>query len=163
MDLCFVTEGESYRDVLARSGLRPAPAAGEIVDADGRVLATHDGIEQFTVGQRRGLGVATGEKLYVIGLDAERSRVVVGEEAGLYRESCIVERLRWIPFERPSGPQPATVRIRSSHAGAAAIVTDRGDGTATIRFDEAQRAVTPGQAAVFYDGDLVLGGGWITW
>ena len=162
MDLCFVTEGESYRDVLARAGLGPAPTAGEIVDADGRVLATHGGIEQFTVGQRRGLGVATGEKLYVIGLDAARARVVVGDEAGLYRDACTVERVRWIPFERPGGPQAATVRIRSSHAGAAATVTDRGDGTATVSFTDAQRAVTPGQAAVFYDGDLVLGGGWIT-
>jgi len=162
MDLCFVTEGESYRDVLARAGLGPSPTAGEIVDGEGRVLATHEGIEHFTVGQRRGLGVATGEKLYVIGLDAARARVVVGDEAGLYRESCTVERVRWIPFERPGGPQAAAVRIRSSHAGAAATVTDRGDGTATVVFDEAQRAVTPGQAAVFYDGDLVLGGGWIT-
>jgi tRNA-specific 2-thiouridylase len=162
MDLCFVTEGESYRDVLARSGLGPKATAGDIVDAFGRVLATHGGIERYTVGQRRGLGVATGEKLYVIGLDAARARVVVGDEADLYRESCTVERLRWIPFDRPGGPQPATVRIRSSHAGARAVVTDRGDGTARVAFDEAQRAVTPGQAAVFYDGDLVLGGGWIT-
>lgn len=162
MDLCFVTEGESYRDVLARSGLGPEPKAGEIVNTDGRVLATHVGIEQFTIGQRRGLGVATGEKLYVIGLDAARARVVVGDEADLYRESCTVERVRWIPFERPTGSQPATVRIRSSHGGARAVVNDRGDGTATVSFDEPQRAVTPGQAAVFYDGDLVLGGGWIS-
>jgi tRNA-specific 2-thiouridylase len=131
------------------------------VDAEGRVLATHEGIERFTVGQRRGLGLATGEKLYVIGLDPARARVVVGDEADLYRESCTVERVRWIPFERPGGPQRVTVRIRSTHAGASAVVTDRGDGTAVVSFDEAQRAVTPGQAAVFYDGDLVLGGGWI--
>ncbi len=162
MDLCFVTEGESYRDVLGRSGLGPAPTAGEIVDTKGHVLAKHEGIEQFTIGQRRGLGLATGEKLYVIGLDALSSRVVVGDETELYRDSCTIERVRWIPFERPSGKQRATVRIRSSHAGAGALVKDRGDGTASIRFDEPQRAVTPGQAAVFYDGDLVLGGGWIT-
>jgi tRNA-specific 2-thiouridylase len=162
MDLCFVTEGESYRDVLTRSGLGPIAVAGEIVNTKGQVLATHAGIEQFTVGQRRGLGVSTGEKLYVIGLDAPRARVVVGNESDLYRETCTLERVRWIPFDRPVGPQRAEVRIRSSHAGAAAVVTDRGDGTATVRFDTAQRAVTPGQAAVFYDGDLVLGGGWIT-
>jgi len=161
MDLCFVTEGESYRDVLARAGLGPDATAGEIVNADGDVLARHRGIEHFTVGQRRGLGVATGEKLYVIGLDPARARVVVGGESDLYRESCTLERVRWIPFARPGGPLRATVRIRSSHAGAPAFVTDRGDGTAVVSFDEAQRAVTPGQAAVFYDGDLVIGGGWI--
>jgi tRNA-specific 2-thiouridylase len=162
MDLCFVTEGESYRDVLARSGFAAPPIAGEIVDATGRVLATHGGIEQFTVGQRRGLGVATGEKLYVIGLDAAGARVVVGDESELYREACTLERVRWIPFDNPGGPQRASVRIRSSHAGAAARIIDQGGGTAVVRFDEAQRAVTPGQAAVFYDGDLVLGGGWIS-
>jgi tRNA-specific 2-thiouridylase len=162
MDLCFVTEGESYRDVLARAGLGPKPPGGEIVNAEGRVLAEHGGIEQFTVGQRRGLGVATGEKLYVISLDPVSSRVVVGGESDLYRDSCTLERVRWIPFEKPGGPQRATVRIRSSHPGATAIVTDRGHGTATVSFDEAQRAVTPGQAAVFYDGNLVLGGGWIS-
>lgn len=162
MDLCFVTEGESYRDVLARAGLGPASIAGEIVNADGDVLARHDGIDNFTVGQRRGLGLATGEKLYVIGLDPQTSRVVVGDESALFRESCVVERVRWIPFDRPGGPQRATVRIRSSHAGAPALITDRGDGTAVVSFDEAQRAVAPGQAAVFYDGDLVMGGGWIT-
>ena len=162
MDLCFVTEGESYRDVLARSGLGPKPVAGTIVATDGRVLAAHDGVSRFTVGQRRGLGLATGEKLYVIGIDAASARVTVGEEADLYRESCRVERVRWIPFARPGGPVTASVRIRSSHAGAPAVVTDRGDGTAVVAFDQPQRAVTPGQAAVFYDGDLVLGGGWIT-
>ncbi len=162
MDLCFVTEGESYRDVLARSGYGDSSSAGEIVDRAGKVLAAHSGVGRFTVGQRRGLGIANGEKLYVIGIDASRSRVVVGDESQLYREACIVERVRWIPFERPGGPQPATVRIRSNHAGARATITDRGDGTAGIAFEAPQRAVTPGQGAVFYDGDLVLGGGWIS-
>ena len=126
MDLCFVTEGESYRDVLARSGLRHAPAAGEIVDADGRVLATHGGIEQFTVGQRRGLGVATGEKLYVIGLDAERSRVVVGEEAGLYRASSSVSAGSRSSAPAAHSPQPCASdrvtrgRQRSSQIAATA-------------------------------------------
>jgi tRNA-specific 2-thiouridylase len=162
MDLCFVTEGESYRDVLARSGLAPSPAAGEIVDTRGNVLGSHAGVGQFTVGQRRGLGLASAGKLYVIGLDAVSRRVVVGDEAELYSDACTVERVRWIPFDRPNGSLTATVRIRSSHPGAPAVVTDRGDGSAGISFKEPQRAIAPGQAAVFYDGDLVLGGGWIS-
>jgi len=161
MDLCFVTEGETYRDVLSRHGLRPKPEPGTIVDTEGHVLATHDGIEKFTVGQRRGLGLASGRKLYVIGIDAASAKVVVGPDASLYRESCTLERVRWIPFERPGGRQRAVVKIRSNHAGSGAVITDRADGTAVVLFDEPQRAVTPGQAAVFYDGDLVLGGGWI--
>jgi tRNA-specific 2-thiouridylase len=161
MDLCFVAEGESYRDVLARRGLTDGEDAGDIVTSSGDVLGSHSGVAGFTVGQRRGLGLATGEKLYVIGIEPASRRVVVGDERDLYRESCIVERVRWIPFEKPGGPVPARVRIRSGHEGVEAAVTDRGDGTASIAFSTAQRAVTPGQAAVFYDGDLVLGGGWI--
>jgi tRNA-specific 2-thiouridylase len=162
MDLCFVGDGESYRDVLARSGLSTRSSAGDVVDTAGRKLADHDGIAGFTVGQRRGLRVASGEKLYVLEVDAARARVVVGPEAALYRETCTVERVRWIPFDRPVGTLTATVRIRGRHAGAPATITDRGDGTATIGFDAPQRAITPGQAAVFYDGELVLGGGWIS-
>jgi tRNA-specific 2-thiouridylase len=161
MDLCFVTAGETYRDVLARAGFAPPASAGEVVDKAGRVLATHEGIGRFTIGQRRGLGIATGEKLFVVGLDASKNQVTVGDEKDLYRESCVVERVRWLPFDRPGGPIRARVRIRSGHDGNAATVTDRGDGSAAIVFDAPQRAVTSGQAAVFYDGDLVLGGGWI--
>jgi tRNA-specific 2-thiouridylase len=161
MDLCFVTEGESYRDVLAKRGIGTSPRPGEIVDGTGSVIGAHRGIEAFTVGQRRGLGLASATPLYVVAIDAATDRVIVGPESDLYRESCVVERVRWIPFERPGGPVAATVRIRSGHAGAAATVRDAGDGTATIAFDAPQRAIAPGQAAVFYDGDLVLGGGWI--
>lgn len=161
MDLCFVAEGETYRGVLARHGLARSSGAGEIVDGEGSVLGRHDGVEAFTVGQRRGLGVASPTKLYVIGIEAEARRVVVGADRELMADSCVVDRTRWIPFEHPGGEIRCAVRIRSSHAGAEASVRDRGDGTAEVRFDDAQRAVTPGQAAVFYDGDLVLGGGWI--
>jgi tRNA-uridine 2-sulfurtransferase len=161
MDLCFVTEGESYRDVLARRGVAVGDDAGDIVTASGDVLGSHTGVAGFTVGQRRGLGLATGEKLYVIGIEPAARRVVVGDERDLYRESCTVERVRWIPFDRPTGSVRARVRIRSGHDGVDAVVTDRGEGTATIVFGDPQRAVTPGQAAVFYDGDVVLGGGWI--
>ncbi|HEX4823271.1 MAG TPA: tRNA 2-thiouridine(34) synthase MnmA [Candidatus Polarisedimenticolaceae bacterium] len=155
MDLCFVAKGESYRGMVGTG------VAGEIVDRSGRALGSHGGIAQFTIGQRRGLGVATGGKLYVIALDAAAHRVVVGEEKDLYRETCTIDRVRWLPFDRPAGALRATARIRSGHEGVIAEVRDHGDGTATVTFEEAQRAVTPGQAAVFYDGDLVLGGGWI--
>ena len=161
MDLCFVAEGESYREVLGRHAPGAGREGGEIVDGAGRVLGRHDGIGRFTVGQRRGLGLASGDRLYVIGIDAPARRVIVGDEASLLAEGCVVARVRWIPFERPAGTLRATVRVRSTHAGVAATVVDRGDGTADVRFEEPQRAITPGQAAVFYDGDLVLGGGWI--
>ena len=88
-------------------------------------------------------------------------QVVVGEKDALLTDTCTLERTRWIPFERPQGPLRATVRIRAGHAGAEATLDDHGDGTATVRFDAPQSAVAPGQAAVAYDGDLVLGGGWI--
>ena len=155
MDLCFVAKGESYRGVVGDG------TSGTIVDRAGDLLGRHGGIAQFTIGQRRGLGLATGEKLYVIGLDAPAGKVVVGAESDLYRDACSVERVRWIPFERPRGPVRCRARIRSGHDGVASLVRDHGDGTASVTFDEPQRAVTPGQAAVFYDGDLVLGGGWI--
>jgi len=161
MDLCFVARGESYREFLARNALWPAAEAGEIVDRDGRVLGEHQGVANFTVGQRRGIGVASQDKLYVLGIDAASRRVTVGGADGLVRERCVIERTRWIPFERPGRGLRARVRIRSTHDGAGATVTDLGDRRAEIRFDEPQRAITPGQAAVAYDGDLVLGGGWI--
>jgi tRNA-specific 2-thiouridylase len=161
MDLCFASKGDSYHDVLARSGLTPSTTGGEIVDRRGERLGAHEGVSRFTVGQRRGLGIASPSPLYVLEIDAPGNRIVVGEERDLYRESAVVERVRWIPFDRPSGPVTATVRIRSNHEGARASIVDHGDGTASIRFETAQRAIAPGQAAVFYDGDLVLGGGWL--
>ena len=105
--------------------------------------------------------IAADRPLYVLRIEPAERRVVVGDAQDLMRDECTVERVRWIPFERPNGPVRASVRIRSSHAGAAATLTDLGDGRARIRFDEPQRSLAPGQAAVAYDGDLVLGGGWI--
>jgi tRNA-specific 2-thiouridylase len=161
MDLCFVSAGDSYRGFLASRGLTPADAGGEIVDTAGRVLGTHPGISHYTVGQRRGLGVSAARPLYVVRVERDTRRVVVSSEDDLYRESCVIERVRWIPFDRPHGPLRATVRIRSGHGGAEATLTDHGDGRATVRFFEPQKAIAPGQAAVAYDGDVVLGGGWI--
>jgi tRNA-specific 2-thiouridylase len=161
MDLCFVPRGESYRRFLSSCGLGGDAADGEIVDTDGGVLGTHRGVANFTVGQRKGLGISADRRLYVVAIDEASRRVVVGGDEDLLRERCTLERVRWVPFERPRGEVRATVRIRSTHEGAPASVLDLGEGRAEVRFDEPQRAITPGQAAVAYDGDLVLGGGWI--
>ncbi len=161
MDLCFVREGESYRDFLRRVGLAPADGEGDVVNGAGDVIGRHRGVADFTVGQRRGIGVSSDRKLYVLGVDPERKTVTVGEDSDLRRESCIIERTRWIPFDRLGGVMRASVRIRSTHQGSPAKIVDLGGRRAELRFDEPQRAITPGQAAVAYDGDLVLGGGWI--
>jgi len=161
MDLCFVGRGEDYRQFLERNELLADDTPGEIVDESGQALGRHDGLTGFTVGQRRGIGVASDRRLYVLRTEPESRRVVVGEDDSLYDNECVAEKVRWIPFERPQGPLRARVRIRSTHDGAPATVTDLGDGRARIRFDGPQRAITPGQAVVAYDGDLVLGGGWI--
>jgi tRNA-specific 2-thiouridylase len=151
----------SIHEFLERQGRTPGEGGGEIVDREGRVLGRHEGVANFTVGQRRGLGVSSNHPLYVLGIEPAGRRVVVGGRDELLEERCIIERTRWIAFERPGRDLRARVRIRSNHEGADATVRDLGEGRAEIRFDDAQRAVTPGQAAVAYDGDLVLGGGWI--
>jgi tRNA-specific 2-thiouridylase len=161
MDLCFVAVGDDYRALLERERGTAAGKQGEMVDREGNVLASHDGIGRFTVGQRKGLGVQGTDKLYVIGIDPGTDRVTIGGGEDLMSGTCIIDRVRWIPFEKPTGPVRGTVRIRSTHEGAEAIITDHGDGSATVKFDEPQGAITPGQAAVAYDGDVVLGGGWV--
>jgi len=162
MDLCFVDRDESYRDYLKRRGIERSDRAGEIVDRQGISLGKHDGISGFTVGQRKGLGLTSPTPLYVLQIDRDSSRVVVGEDEELLEDRCVIERTRWIPFEKLGGELRATVRIRAGHDGAEATIRDLGDRRAEIRFDEPQRAVSPGQAAVAYDGDYVLGGGWIS-
>lgn len=159
MEICFVPDND-YGRFLEQARLVERHR-GEIVDLHGRVLGQHDGIEFFTVGQRRGLGIAAAQPLYVVELDAGRNRVVVGDAAALERDEFVVERCNWIPFERPPAALEATVKIRYNHPGTTATIEPRADGTAAIRLAEPQRAITPGQACVFYQDDLVLGGGWI--
>jgi tRNA-specific 2-thiouridylase len=125
------------------------------------VLAEHGGIHNFTVGQRKGLGVAVGSPLFVIRLEPEKNRVVVGPERELFHRRFVVRDLNWI---RPVGEGEAVeahVKIRHNHPGAPARVESHGAGEAVVTFHQPQRAITPGQASVFYDGDEVLGGGWI--
>ncbi|HXV37271.1 MAG TPA: tRNA 2-thiouridine(34) synthase MnmA, partial [Myxococcota bacterium] len=159
-EICFVPDGD-YAQAVERIRPGALPGAGEIVDGIGRVLGTHRGIHHFTVGQRRGLGVAAARPLYVTQLDAARNRVVVGEAAALEAKGARLARVSWVAGEAPARALRASVRVRHRHAGAAATVEPRAGREALLHFDEPVRAVTPGQAAVLYDGDVVLGGGWI--
>ena len=138
--------------------------AGELVTTAGEVVGRHDGIQNFTVGQRKGLGVATGSALYVIELRGDKKQVVVGGPDELLAKTMVVRRLNWIAIEALREPMRVTVKIRNRHEPAAATISANGaDGADAVRvdFEQAQRAITPGQAAVFYDGDVVVGGGWI--
>jgi len=159
-EICFVPDGDYARVVEA---LRPdaLPGEGEIVDESGHVLGRHRGIHHFTVGQRRGLGVATGRRLYVKRIEAERNRVVVAGEEALGSSGVRLERVSWVAGAPPAEPVRARVQVRYRHEGAEAKVEPGADGGARVAFDAPVRSVAPGQAAVFYDGDAVLGGGWI--
>jgi len=158
-DICFVPDGD-YREFVRReAGDTGTP--GDIVDTEGRVLGRHAGLAAYTVGQRRGLGVASARPLYVVALDPVGNRVIVGEDREQYRGGLIAERVNWVSIERPTTPIEATARIRSGHAGAEAVVTPLDGGRIQVTFDAPQRAVTPGQAVVLYRGDLLLGGGFI--
>lgn len=162
MDLCFVAKGEDYRGFLDRTGLAPAKQSGKIVDTSGNAIGEHAGVNGYTVGQRRGLGIAAENPLYVLQIKPETNQVVVGEDEELWADRCTIDRTRWIPFDSPGQDLRATVRIRSTQEGDPATIRDLGDGRAEIIFDNPQRAISAGQAAVAYDGDLVLGGGWIS-
>jgi tRNA-specific 2-thiouridylase len=146
---------------LREQGVTPAQVSGEIVNEAGRALGHHGGVHHFTVGQRRGLGVAVGEPLYVIGTNPATQRVTVGGGESLLRQSLIARDVNWVAWPGIIGPERAQVKIRNRHVAASATISPAEDGRVKVEFDQPQRAVTPGQAAVFYDGDLVLGGGWI--
>ncbi|MBO0797837.1 MAG: tRNA 2-thiouridine(34) synthase MnmA, partial [Blastocatellia bacterium] len=171
-EICFIPDGnysrfiERYLAEAKPGTLNLKPAAdgltpGEIVSTSGEVLGTHQGIHRYTVGQRKGLGVSRPEPVYVVQIDAGKNRVVVGGSDDLLKKEMTVGRLNWIKIEDLAEPLRVTVKIRSRADEAPATVEKNADGSVLVRFDEAQRAVTPGQAAVFYDGDLVVGGGWI--
>ncbi|MBM3774051.1 MAG: tRNA 2-thiouridine(34) synthase MnmA [Acidobacteria bacterium] len=164
-EICFVPDGdyaaflEAY---LEQEPVAALPAGGEIVSSRGQKLGHHRGVHRFTVGQRRGLGIAAGAPLYVIATDPRSARVTVGGEQELYSSRLVAERVNWISVAPLRSPARAEVKIRNRHQAApAALIPIPDCGAVEVRFDEPQRAVTPGQAAVFYDGDLVLGGGWI--
>ena len=164
-EICFVPIGDyaAFIDAYFREqGIARARTQGEILDTEGRVLGEHAGVHHFTVGQRRGLGIAAREPLYVIATEPAAQRVIVGLNDDLLRARLGVKEVNWISMEPIASPVRAQVRIRNKHIAAPATISPTSDPSRVeVHFDEPQRAVTPGQAAVFYSGDLVLGGGWI--
>jgi tRNA-uridine 2-sulfurtransferase len=163
-EICFVPGGDykKFLDAyLAEQGDALPDTAGEIVTTNGEVIGEHAGIHQFTVGQRKGLGVATGTPLYVIQVNGAEKQVIVGRDEELWSRTLIARNLNWIAVEDLREPMRVHVKIRNKHQGASATIEKSGPDEVTATFDEPQRAITPGQAAVFYDGDVVVGGGWI--
>ena len=164
-EICFVPGGR-YSDFieayLAEHDRRPARQAGEVVSTEGRVLGEHGGLYRYTVGQRKGLGVAVGTPLYVIELDRARNRVVVGPNEELWKTQFTARDVNWIRPLNAGEALEASVKIRNNHPASPARLEVGEKAEALVTFYEPQRAITPGQAAVFYDGDEVLGGGWIS-
>ena len=159
MEICFVPDND-YGGFLQKAGLAEKHR-GEIVDTSGKVLGQHDGIEFYTVGQRKGLGISSPKPLYVIDIDAEHNRVVVGDDSLLEKKEFIIDNCNWIPWDTLPGPVECLAKIRYNHPGALATVEPGIGCSARLVLHEPARAVTPGQACVLYQDDLVLGGGWI--
>jgi tRNA-specific 2-thiouridylase len=163
-EICFVPGGDYKRFLdayLVEQGESLPDTSGELVTTTGEVIGEHAGIHNFTVGQRKGLGVATGSPLYVIQIDGQRGNVIVGKEEELYSKTLRAKRVNLISVADVVEPMRVAVKIRHRHEPAPGTLVRSGDDEVLVTFDEPQRAVTPGQAAVFYDGNIVLGGGWI--
>ncbi len=158
-EVCFIQE-PSYHPFL-RERLRESIAPGPIIDKKGCILGEHKGIPFYTVGQRRGLNLAKGKPLYVIGIDREKNAIIVGEESEVYGEIFIVDSVNWIISPIRAILFSANVKIRYNHPGAEALLSVKEKDEVEVKFKSPQKAITPGQAAVFYDGETVLGGGWI--
>ncbi len=164
-EICFVPGGDykKFLDAyLAEQGDALPDTAGELVTTDGRVIGEHSGIHNFTVGQRKGLGVATGSPLYVLQIKGDTRQVIVGEQENLYSRTLLTRRVNLISINDLAEPMRVSVKIRHRHEPAAAVIDMSAADEILVTFDQPQRAITPGQAAVFYDGDLVVGGGWIS-
>jgi len=155
-DICFIPSGD-YKSFLKK---RLDTVPGDIVELDETVVGRHEGIEYFTIGQRRGLGIAGGEPRFVIRLEPETRRVIIGPVEALMRDEMRVSAVNYPLGVAPEGPVEINVKIRYKSSEAAAVLYPSGDG-AIVRFTRPQRSVTPGQAAVFYQGDVLLGGGTI--
>jgi tRNA-specific 2-thiouridylase len=160
MEICFVPQND-YRKFLRTRVAEAAIRPGDIVLRNGKVVGRHEGVALYTIGQRRGLGIAHAEPLYVIDLLPEEELVVVGPESETFGSSLVCDRTNWIAIEAPQQPIECEAQIRYRHAPAPALVTPLGNGRYRVDFDQPQRSIAPGQAVVFYEGDRVLGGGWI--
>ena len=155
-DLCLVEVNGSMRAFLDKY---ITPQTGNIVDKSGNVLGQHEGVHHYTIGQRKGLGIAHSEPLYVLELDAGRNRVVVGDRSEAQDPDCTVNRVNWVSIEPPTTPIHAEVQIRYRSAAVPAMVIPIENSRVRIIFDDPQFSITPGQAAVWYDGEVLLGGG----
>jgi tRNA-specific 2-thiouridylase len=164
-EICFVPDGDYAgfidRYLEAENASDRLPGTGEIVDATGKVVGRHEGIHRYTIGQRRGIGIADQRPLYVVNINADKNRVTVGSAEELLSTEFIAAGVNWIAVDNPSDPVRAEVRVRYRHTAAAATINPLPNNRASIVFDEPQRAITPGQATVFYRHDEVVGGGWI--
>ena len=165
-EICFVPDGK-YSEFIDRyleheDRLNEMPENGEIVNASGVALGSHTGIHRYTIGQRRGLGIAHEKPLYVVQIERARNQIVVGESDELESSEFMAKGVNWVAFDEPSEPVRAEVKVRYRHEPSPATIHPLPDARARIVFDEPQRAITPGQATIFYRGDEVVGGGWIT-
>jgi tRNA-specific 2-thiouridylase len=164
-EICFVPDGkysefiDRYLEHEKREG--ELPLAGDIVTTAGETIGSHTGIHRYTVGQRRGLGIAAEKPLYVVQIERAKNQIIVGDESELESVEFTAKGVNWVAFDEPSEPVRASVKVRYRHQPAAATIYALPDARARVVFDEPQRAITPGQATIFYEGDEVLGGGWI--
>jgi tRNA-specific 2-thiouridylase len=158
-EVCFIQE-TSYHPFLQEK-LRESIEPGPIMDQKGNVLGTHKGIPFYTIGQRRGLGLAKGKPLYVIGIDRRKNAIIVGGEKEVYGDTFIVDSVNWLNCREVTSSFSAQVKIRYNHPGSEAVISPKEKGELEVKFKSPQKAITPGQAAVFYEGERVLGGGWI--
>ena len=158
-EVCFIQE-TSYHSFLSER-LKESIEPGPILDKNGNILGRHKGIPFYTVGQRRGLRLAKGKPLYVIGIDRENNVIIVGGEEEVYSDTFIVDSVNWIVPQEMIPSHNTQVKIRYNHPGSEASISSKGEGELEVKFKSPQKAITPGQAAVFYDGETVLGGGWI--
>ncbi len=159
-EICFIPD-DNYSKFILEKASPYAIKPGDIVDSSGKVLGRHSGIHNYTIGQRKGLGISSPRPLYVIGFDLDKNHVIVGEEAGLYSNALMADEVNWLSISKPEGEMEATVKIRYRHDGEDAVIKPLENDKVQIEFKSPVKSITPGQAAVFYDGDIVLGGGWI--